>query len=58
MVTNLKKKLDALPQARCEQILAEADRLHAEYLTLQELRKAKKEQLAKTLRRQRRCSPG
>ncbi len=53
MVTTLKKKLDELPQARREQILAEADRLHAEYLTLQELRKAKKltqEQLAKTLK--------
>ena len=42
MVKTLNKKLSELPEARRERILAEADRLHAEYLTLQELRKAMK----------------
>ena len=42
MGKSLKEKLDALPGARRDRILAEADRLRAEYLTLQELRKAKK----------------
>lgn len=42
MGKSLKEKLDALPEARRDRILAEADRLRAEYLTLQELRKAKK----------------
>ncbi|WP_374765230.1 XRE family transcriptional regulator [Yunchengibacter salinarum] len=37
----LNDKLNELPEARRERILVEADRLHAEYLTLQELRKAK-----------------
>ena len=34
--------MNRLPEARREHILAEADRLQAEYLTLQMLRKAKK----------------
>lgn len=42
MGKSLKEKLDALPGAQRDRILAEADRLRAEYLTLQELRKAKK----------------
>lgn len=42
MGTSLNEKLDDLPEARRKRVLAEADRLHAEYLTLQELRKAKK----------------
>lgn len=42
MGKSLNDKLNELPEARRERILAEADRLHAEYLTLQELRKAKK----------------
>ena len=42
MGKSLKEKLDALPEARRDRILAEAARLRAEYLTLQELRKAKK----------------
>lgn len=41
MGKSLNDKLNELPEARREHILAEADRLHAEYLTLQELRKAK-----------------
>ena len=41
MGKSLNEKLDALPEARRDRIIAEADRLHAEYLTLQELRKAK-----------------
>ena len=41
MGKSLNDKLNELPEARRERILAEADRLHAEYLTLQELRKAK-----------------
>lgn len=52
MGTSLTDKLNELPSARRNRILAEADRLHAEYLTLQELRKAKKltqTQLAETL---------
>ncbi len=52
MDKSLTDKLNELPDARRERILAEADRLHAEYLTLQELRKAKKltqTQLAETL---------
>jgi transcriptional regulator with XRE-family HTH domain len=42
MGKSLNEKMNELPAARRERILAEADRLHAEYLTLQELRKAKK----------------
>ena len=34
---SLNDKLNELPNSRRESILAEADRLHAEYLTLQEL---------------------
>ena len=52
MATPSSKILSELPEARRERILAEADRLHAEYLTLQELRKAMKltqEQLAEML---------
>lgn len=52
MARSLKEKLATLDPARRAVIEAEADRLHAEYLTLQELRKAKKltqVQLAETL---------
>ena len=52
MARSLKDKLEILDPARRAAIEAEADRLHAEYLTLQELRKAKKltqVQLAETL---------
>ena len=42
MVKTLNQKLSELPAARRERILTEADRLHAEYVTLQELRKARK----------------
>ena len=42
MNKSLNEKLNELPEARRDRIIAEADRLHAEYLTLQELRKAKK----------------
>ena len=42
MGKSLNEKLDALPEARRVRILDEADRLRAEHLTLQELRKAKK----------------
>ena len=42
MGKSLNDKMNELPAARRERILTEADRLHAEYLTLQELRKAKK----------------
>lgn len=52
MARSLKDKLGTLDPARRAAIEAEADRLHAEYLTLQELRKAKKltqVQLAETL---------
>ena len=42
MGKSLKEKLNALPKTRRKRILAEADRLHAEYLTLQDLRKARK----------------
>nr|WP_272212326.1 XRE family transcriptional regulator [Marinicella sp. W31]MDC2878240.1 XRE family transcriptional regulator [Marinicella sp. W31] len=41
MGKSLKDKLNELPAKRRDRILTEADRLHAEYLTLQELRKAK-----------------
>ena len=52
MARSLKEKLETLDPARRAAIKVEADRLHAEYLTLQELRKAKKltqVQLAETL---------
>ena len=52
MARSLKDKLATLDPARRAAIEAEADRLHAEYLTLQELRKAKQltqVQLAETL---------
>lgn len=52
MVRTLKDKLAALDPARRANVEAEADRLQMEYLTLQELRKAKQltqVQLAKTL---------
>jgi transcriptional regulator with XRE-family HTH domain len=42
MARSLEDKLATLDPARRATIEAEADRLHAEYLTLQELRKAKK----------------
>jgi transcriptional regulator with XRE-family HTH domain len=42
MGVSLNDKLKQLPEDRRARILAEADRLHAEYLTLQELRKAKR----------------
>lgn len=42
MGKSLNDKMNELPAVRRERILAEADRLHEEYLTLQELRKAKK----------------
>lgn len=42
MGKSLGEKLSALPAARRDRIRADADRLKAEYLTLQELRKAKK----------------
>lgn len=52
MARTLKDKLAALDPARSARVEAEADRLHAEYLTLQELRKAQdltQVQLAETL---------
>ena len=42
MGKTLNEKLNQLPEVRREKILAETDRLQAEYLTLQNLRKAKK----------------
>ena len=42
MGKSLNEKLNALPEARRKRIIAEADRLYAEYLTLQDLRKARK----------------
>ena len=52
MGTSLKGKMERLPAERRERIEAEADRLHSEYLTLKELRKARaltQVQLAETL---------
>ena len=52
VIKSLDDKLNEFSKVRRERILAEADRLHAEYLTLQKLRKAKKftqTQLAETL---------
>ena len=52
MAKTLREKLASLPPERRARIEAEAERLHAEYLTLKELRKAKEmtqEQLAKAL---------
>lgn len=40
MTKSLKNKLNELSEARRESILAEADRLYAEYLMLEDLRKA------------------
>ena len=51
-MTTLTEKLAQLPKGRRAAIEAEADRLHAEYLTLKELRKARdltQHQLAETL---------
>ena len=42
MGRSLNEKLNDLPEDRRERILAEADRLHDEYLTLQKLRKARR----------------
>jgi transcriptional regulator with XRE-family HTH domain len=41
MGTTLREKMAQLPPERRARIEAEADRLHAEYLTLKDLRKAK-----------------
>ncbi len=41
MTKSLNDKLKELPKSRREHVLAAADRQHATYLTLQELRKAK-----------------
>lgn len=41
MGSSLKDRLDRLPQTRRTRIKADAARLHAEYLTMQELRKAR-----------------
>jgi transcriptional regulator with XRE-family HTH domain len=41
MGTTLREKMAQLPPERRARIEAEADRLHAEYLTLRDLRKAK-----------------
>lgn len=52
MARSLQDKLASLEPARRERVEAEAARLHTEYLTLQELRKAKaltQVQLAETL---------
>ena len=52
MARTLQDKLSALDPARRANVEAEADRLHTEYLTLKELRKAKdltQVQLAETL---------
>ena len=52
MVTTLKEKMSQLAPDRRERIEAETERLHQEYLTLQDLRKAKaltQTQLAETL---------
>lgn len=52
MARTLKDKMATLDPARRASVESEADRLHTEYLTLQELRKAKEMtqvQLAKTL---------
>lgn len=52
MAKTLKDKMAALPAKRRSRIEKEAERLHAEYRTLQELRKAKaltQTQLAETL---------
>jgi DNA-binding XRE family transcriptional regulator len=52
MATTLREKMAQLPPERRARIEAEADRLHAEYLTLKDLRKAKaltQEQVAAAL---------
>lgn len=51
-MTTLNEKLERLPAERRKAIEAEADRVHAEYMTLQQLRKARtltQHQLAETL---------
>lgn len=53
MGRSLNEKLNQIPHERRQRILAEAERLHAEYLTLQDLRKAKmltQAQLAESLK--------
>jgi len=53
MTTSLKSKLEALSAERRARVLAEADRLQSEYMTLKQLRKAKRltqERLAETLK--------
>ena len=52
MATTLRDKMKGLPPARRARIDAETDRLHGEYRTLQELRKARdltQVEIAKTL---------
>lgn len=52
MTTSLKTVMDGLASERRDSIVSEAGRLHAEYLTLQDLRKAKEltqSNLAETL---------
>ena len=52
MATTLREKMAQLPPERRARVEAEADRLHAEYLTLRDLRKAKaltQEQVAEAL---------
>jgi transcriptional regulator with XRE-family HTH domain len=52
MATTLREKLAQLPPERRGRIEAEADRLHGEYLTLKDIRKAREltqAQLAETL---------
>lgn len=52
MTTTLKQKLESLPPKRRKRIEAETERLHREYLTLKELRKAQQltqVELAETL---------
>jgi transcriptional regulator with XRE-family HTH domain len=41
MATTVREKIERLPPERRARIEAEADRLHTEYLTLKDLRKAK-----------------
>ncbi|MCY4148538.1 MAG: XRE family transcriptional regulator [Gammaproteobacteria bacterium] len=41
MGSSLNEKLNPVPKERRQRIFTEADRLHAEYMTLQDIRKAK-----------------
>ena len=41
MGSSLNEKLNPIPKERRQRILTEADRLHVEYMTLQDIRKAK-----------------